>query len=264
MRLLLPLTLSAAVNAFVPQSTRSNHKSSSPSTLEARRSILPIIRRNRPSLRFPDFESLFDEIDQMMDRSVNSILTPTPSLFGNDEETSIIQRDIMKLRRPLGLQVTQDDNQYKVTMHVPDVEVENLDLQLDHDGRVLRLKGERSHEDEGMKLQSRFEKAVLLSPDIDTTKLAANMSGDILTIVAPKIESKEVLKRSNCTKIEIQFEQPEMLSSGIYEETRENDDVETAKAQVSVESVTNENPDVSNDHKVIPGEKKWPVKDFPY
>mmetsp|Transcript_5618 Transcript_5618/g.12235 ORF Transcript_5618/g.12235 Transcript_5618/m.12235 type:complete len:201 (-) Transcript_5618:107-709(-) len=200
-----------------------------------------------------------------MDSSVNSILTPTRALLGTDEDTSIDQRDIMKLRRPLGLQVTQDDNQYKVTMQVPDVEVENLDLQLDHDGRVLRLKGERSHEDEGMKLQSRFEKAVLLSPDIDTTKLAANMSGDTLTIVAPKIESKEVLGRPESTRIKICVEQPpEIDVAGKSESFFNSENSPKSKTRISVESVPEENPCVSDEHEVMPGEKKWPVKDFPY
>ncbi|KAL7469450.1 hypothetical protein ACHAXS_009695 [Conticribra weissflogii] len=260
MRLFFILTLSTAANAFIPQPSHANAKLSSPSSLEARRSVLPIIRRNRPSLRFPDFESLFDEIDHMMDDSVYSILGQ------RDKDTNIVQRDFMTIRRPLGFQVAQDDNQYKVTMHVPDVEVENLDLQLDHDGRVLRLKGEQIHEDKGMKIQSRFEKAVLLGPDIDTTKLAANMSGDTLTIVAPKIESKEVLGRPKSTKIKIHVDQhPEIEDAGKSESFGgyENN-TNAANTPFSAESGKDENSSVNNEHEVMPGEKKWPVKDFPY
>ena len=53
-----------------------------------------------------------------------------------------------------------------MAVHVPDVEAKDVDLQLDHDGRVLRLKDDRTHEEGDMKVQSRFEKAILVSPDV--------------------------------------------------------------------------------------------------
>ncbi len=202
----------------------------------------------------------------MMDDSVNSILSPTLSLLDKDKDSNIVQRDFMTIRRPFGLQVAQDDNQYKVTMHVPDVEVENLDLQLDHDGRVLRLKGEQIHEDKGMKIQSRFEKAVLLGPDIDTTKLAANISGDTLTIVAPKIESKAVSEIPESTKIEIRVDQHPEIEDADESKSfgRHENNNEAANTSFSIESGKDEHTGVSNEHEVMPGEKKWPVKDFPF
>ena len=67
--------------------------------------------------------------------------------------------------------------------------MEDIELQLDHDGRVLRLKGEKNNEEEGMTVSSTFEKAILLSPDVDTSQLEASLSGDTLTVVAPKVEN---------------------------------------------------------------------------
>ena len=45
----------------------------------------------------------------------------------------------------------------------------------------------------------------MLGPDVDTSKLAANMSEDSLTSVNPKIEKKEALEKTESTKIEIKI-----------------------------------------------------------
>ena len=164
-----------------------------------------------------------------------------------------------KLNHRLGFDVTQDENEYKVAVNVPtDVEVKDIDLQLDHDGRVLRLKGDRTHEEGGMKVQARFEKAILLAPDVDTAKLSANMSGDTLTVVAPKIEMKAALEGAENKKIEIKVtEQPQAaLEGGV--DTQENVPthlaVEDLKDETNVETKA---PDVER-------EQRWPVRDFPY
>jgi len=79
---------------------------------------------------------------------------------------------------------------------------------LEHDGRVLRLKGERNTEDGGMKVQSSFEKSILLAPDVDVKQLSATMNGDTLTVHAPKVVTKPALEEPKTEKIEIHFEEP--------------------------------------------------------
>lgn len=199
-------------------------------SLEARRSMLPVLRRS--DLFFPDIDSMLKEMDKMMESSLAPRF-PRPSL-------SLLDQDIfdeLKLRRPLGFEVTQDEKEYKVAVHVPEVEAKDIDLQLDSDGRVLRLKGERAHEDGGMKIQSRFEKAILLSPDVDTTKLAANMSGDTLTVFAPKIEKKTALEEAKNKKIEIKIEEPK---TGLQDVTEFTDDTPKAPTRLAVETLKNE------------------------
>jgi HSP20 family protein len=214
-------------------------------SLDARRSLFPVLRRG---FAFPDVDRVFDEMDELMETSFSTrfprpALSPTIKGFPED----------LRLRRPLGFDVTQDDKQYKVAVHVPDVSAEDVDLQLDHDGRVLRLKGERSHEEGGMKVCSRFEKAILLSPDVDTTKLAANMSGDTLTVVAPKIEKKEALDHAENKKIEIKVVGPP--------EAALQDDTPKAPTRLAVENLKQEE---KVDKPQGEGEAKWPARDFPY
>mmetsp|Transcript_8826 Transcript_8826/g.16148 ORF Transcript_8826/g.16148 Transcript_8826/m.16148 type:complete len:258 (+) Transcript_8826:103-876(+) len=245
--------------AVVPAVTRGFHLSGRPAatrtstSLAARRSMFPILRRS--DLFIPDIDRMFEEMDDMMESSLASTRFSRPyfSLLGRDTPEEL------KLRRPLGFEVTQDEKEYKVAVHVPDVEAKDVDLQLDHDGRVLRLKGDMTHEEGGMKIQSRFEKAILLSPDVDTTKLAANMSGDTLTVVAPKIEMKAALDKAQNKKIEIKVEEPRAaLQAGA---PGPSDDIQKASTRLALENMKDE---VLETKQTVEGEKTWPVRDFPY
>lgn len=228
-------------SAFVPGATQAGTVTST--SLEARRLLFPTLRR--PSLLFPDFDRMFDEVDEMMESSLATKTRP----FG------ILDGDMgLALKRPLGFDVTQDDHEYKVKMSVPDLEIKDLDLQLDHDGRVLRLKGDRFHEEGGMKVQSRFEKAILLSPDIDTSKLQANFSEGTLTVVAPKFDAKEVLKKVDTKldtkKIQIHFEEPQAVS--------------TVATKLPIETLKSETVEIKESAQKSSPEQKWPARDFPY
>ena len=162
----------------------------------------------------------------------------------------------LKLRRPLGFEVTQDDTEYKVAVHVPDVEAKDIDLQLDHDGRVLRLRGNRVHEDGGMKVQSRFEKTILLSPDVDTAKLAANMSG--------MIEKKLALDDAKDKKIEIKIEEPNVALQDDVEKPPTKLAVESLKDETAETPLEEESSSLKMQKPTLEGEARWPVRDFPY
>lgn len=230
--------------ALAPALTHGFHVAGRPAStrlstsIAARRSLLPTLRRSKSF--FQDFDTVFEEMDEMMEQSLTTSF-PRPSL-------SLLSKDFpeeLNLKRPLGFEVTQDEKEWKVAVNVPDVEPKDIDLQLDHDGRVLRLKGDRSHEDGGMKVQSRFEKAILLAPDVDTTKLAANLSGDTLTVFAPKIERKAAHDQATDKKIDIKIEEPDK-----------------APTQLAVENLKDEKVETKQTAK--PEEMKWPARDFPY
>ena len=224
-------------------------------SLDARRSLFPVLRR-RSDLFFPDsIDRVFQEMDEIMESSLTSLSGSSPSLLGRD--------DMMSRRRPLGFEVTEEEKEYKIAVHVPDVDANDINLQLDNDGRVLRLKGDRSREAGGMKVRSRFEKAILLGPDVDTSKLAANMSGDSLTIVAPKIEKKAVLGKAGSTKIEIKIGESntEKLKDIVENETTESTKVPT---RLAIENMKKEEPVEEAKHSGAQAGKKWPARDFPY
>jgi HSP20 family molecular chaperone IbpA len=215
-------------------------------SLEARRLLSPTLRRPRPSF-FTDFDRMFDEVEEMMEKSFGS-----HPLGLVDDETGLT------LKRPLGFDITQDEHEYKVSMNVPDVAAKNLDLQLDHDGRVLRLRGERMHEDSGFKVRSRFEKAILLSPDIDPSKLQANFdqTEGMLTVVAPKFDPHEVLekeaKKLDTKKIDIQLEEPK---AALESSTDTDASASTVTTKIPLESPTAEK--IENKESTL-----WPGKDY--
>lgn len=247
----LALAVPRLINGFYVASRHAATRTAT--SLAARRSMMPILRRS--DIFFPDINRMFDEMDEMMESSLATRFPrQLPSLSGKDIP------DELKLRRPLGFEVTQDEKEYKVAVHVPDVDAKDIDLQLDHDGRVLRVKGDRTHEEGGMKVQSRFEKAILLSPDVDTTKLAANLSGDTLTVVAPKIERKEALGMAENKKIEIKVLEPTAaLEDGTGPET---ETATTPPTRLAVENLKNEKTAAETVQQE--GEKRWPARDFPY
>lgn len=228
--------------AFAPATSKVGTATST--TLEARRVLFPTLRR--PSLLFPDFDRMFDEVDEMME---NSLAATRSSLLLNDDTSKGLA-----LKRPLGFDVTQDGHEYKVEISVPDVEAKDLNLQLDHDGRVLRLKGDKVYEEGGMKVQSRFEKAILLSPDIDTSQLHANMDKDTLTVIAPKFDPKDLLEKVDTNKadkkIEIQFSGPALGPS--------------ASTKLPVETLKDSDVKIKESTDTATPEQKWPVRDFPY
>ncbi|KAL9187793.1 hypothetical protein ACHAXT_006171 [Thalassiosira profunda] len=233
--------------AVAPTLTQGFHVASRPAatgtstSLAMRRSMFPVLRRGG---LFRDIDSLFREMDELMESSLASYPRPSLSL-----------PEALDQRRPLGFKIEEGESEYQMAIHAPDVEAKDLDLQLDHDGRVLRLKGERITEDGGMKVQSRFEKAFLLPPDVDTEKLAASLDGDTLSVVAPKIK-EEAPDEPKSKKIEISTDEPKAALESAMES-----DVEKAPTRLAVENLKDEKAEMK---KSVDPEQKWPTRDFPY
>lgn len=215
--------LSRAFTAAAPKMTKAGAATST--RLAARDPMmLPLLRRSRI---MHDFDRMFEEMDELMESSLAPFSRQRPFLSLADKS---MPTDL-QLRRPLGFEVEPGEKEYSIKVFVPDVDAKDLHLNLEHDGRVLRLKGERNTEDGGMKVQSRFEKAILLAPDIDLTKLSASMSGDTLTVHAPKVEAPKALEDAKTEQIEIHFEEPKAALEGAPTgETAEEKEEVTDKA----------------------------------
>lgn len=169
-------------------------------SLAARRSLFPVLRRS--DIFFPDLDRMFEEMQELDNSLATAFPRPGLSLLGRDMPKELASS------RFSGIEVVQDEKTYKVMFHAPDMEEKDIDLHLDNDGRTLRLKGDRKYNDGGMTVHSRFEKAILLSPDVDTKNLVADMSGGTITVVAPKIDM-EAPENALSKKIEIKVVEPE-------------------------------------------------------
>jgi HSP20 family molecular chaperone IbpA len=198
-------TLSRAFTAAAPQAKKAAAAATSTRLAVGRdHMMLPLLRRSRMMY---DIDRMFEEMDQMMESSLASFPRPYLSLADKNIPTDL------QLRRPLGFEIEPGEKEYNIKVHVPDVEAKDLNLHLQHDGRVLRLKGERNMEEGGMRVQSSFEKSILLAPDVDLTQLTASMTGDTLTVHAPKLEQMKSLEEKT-EQIPIHFEEPTAALEG--------------------------------------------------
>jgi len=257
------LAFTAPINAFHVGSITTNPTGVTSTSLEARRLMVPIVRR-RPtsSMFFPDVDRMFREMDEMMESSFAEF--SRPSMLARYP-----QAQGMGLRQPLGFDVTQDDKEFKVTMNLGDVEVKDVDLQLDSDGRVLRLKGNKVQEEGGMKIQSSFEKAILLHPDVDPEKISASFDGGVLSIVAPKVFEEVMAEEKKSKKIDIHLIEAKHDDAGAVADTLrpKNDELPSAPTRLAVETMKNEKVDMKKSAAASENEKpekKWPARDFPY
>ena len=249
-----------ATQAFHVGSTNSNPTAITSTSLEARSMLAPMIRRRRAASTtfFPDVDRIFREMDEMIESSFDEFSRPSSMLTLKEYP----QAQGLGLRQPLRFDVTQDEKEFKVTMNLGDVDLKDIDLQLDADGRVLRLRGNKVQEDSGMKIQSSFEKAILLHPDVDKDLISASFNQGVLSIVAPKVVKDEVVEEKKPMKIDIHVTE----AKSEMDATTPEPELPNTPTRLAVETMKNEK--VATEKSPVEDkdeyEKKWPIRDFPY
>jgi len=89
-------------------------------------------------------------------------------------------------------EVTQNDKQFRLAVDVPGVKPDHLTIELEQNGQVLHLSGDRkttkktdtSFEESEFKFDKRFT----LGKNLDTTKITAHLADGVLTLTAPKLD----------------------------------------------------------------------------
>ncbi len=128
-----------------------------------------------------------DEMDRIFERLWNNPFAAIESQdrwFGDYSQTEFMPR----------LDVTDDDNNLRVTIEAPGVDPKDFDIELS-DG-VMTIRGEKRREetrtDEGCYRLERsygsFQRIVPLPSEIDTTRCEAKFDKGIVTIKLPKTE----------------------------------------------------------------------------
>eukprot|EP00586_Coscinodiscus_wailesii_P000727 CAMPEP_0172485180 /NCGR_PEP_ID=MMETSP1066-20121228/13055_1 /TAXON_ID=671091 /ORGANISM="Coscinodiscus wailesii, Strain CCMP2513" /LENGTH=170 /DNA_ID=CAMNT_0013250219 /DNA_START=116 /DNA_END=628 /DNA_ORIENTATION=+ len=102
-----------------------------------------------------------------------------PSLITNNEKS------IMKRSSP-HYEITEDENKFQIAVDVPGMKKDNLSVQLEHGGRVLKLAGNRSVKKGNSMLDTKFEKQICISRNVDASKISADLADGVLVITAPK------------------------------------------------------------------------------
>lgn len=83
-------------------------------------------------------------------------------------------------------EITDNDQRFQVAVDVPGVKMEDINVSLEEDGKILTISGQRESSNERYSFTSRFSQSFSLDPAIETDKFTANLKNGVLIIAAPK------------------------------------------------------------------------------
>jgi HSP20 family molecular chaperone IbpA len=86
-------------------------------------------------------------------------------------------------------QVHEDDKMYTVSVDVPGVRAEVMNIKIDNN--VLHLSGGRKIQDGKNVSERKFEYRMTLGDDVQMDKISANLADGVLKLTAPKVEVKK-------------------------------------------------------------------------
>ena len=85
-------------------------------------------------------------------------------------------------------EVTENDKQFRLAVDVPGVKPDHMMIELENNGRVLHISGDRKEKTDTSYKEFKFDKRFTLGRNLDTSKIAAHLSDGVLVLTAPKIE----------------------------------------------------------------------------
>jgi len=92
------------------------------------------------------------------------------------------------LRSSPGYEIKESTGTYQIAIDVPEgIKASDMKVELEQDGSVLHLTGERKTEKNNRVVHTRFDKHFSIGPNIDVEQLSANLDDGVLVVKAPKI-----------------------------------------------------------------------------
>ena len=108
-------------------------------------------------------------------------LALTPSLIASNNNAILT-------RSSPHYEITEDDKKFQIAVDVPGVKKNDMTVQLEHGGRVLKLAGHRNVKKGNSVSETKFEQCLSISSNVDVSKLTANLADGVLIVTAPKKE----------------------------------------------------------------------------
>ena len=144
---------------------------------------------------FMSSNALFSGFDDFFSTPFMTDVAATPFLTNLDRNAGMVLR-----RSSPCYEVTEDDKQFQLAMDVPGVKKQDLDISLEHGGRVLKVTGGRKirqtlADGSITSSESKFEKSFTMDRTVDTTNITANLTDGVLVISAPKDPASNDVKK---------------------------------------------------------------------
>lgn len=144
-------------------------------------------------------------------------------------------------------EVVNNPTKFQVAVDVPGVKMQDMDITVEDDGTVLSIYGERKSWDESKTFISKFAKSFSLDETIEVEKITATLQNGVLTVSAPKKETKPI--EENVRKITIVEVEDDTSSSA----TKDGEEVAKEEVDVVVAAEEAQADDV-DDKKDVPPE----------
>jgi len=91
--------------------------------------------------------------------------------------------------------ITQDEKHIQLALEVPAGATANdINLSLEENDRILKISGEATQEEEGISVQSSFNRSFTLGRNVDTDNISASLDNGVLKINAPKLSKEETVR----------------------------------------------------------------------
>ena len=90
--------------------------------------------------------------------------------------------------------IKDNEDKYEIAIDVPGIKANDIKVQVEQGGRILRLSGERKSRHDNTVTEYTFERQFTLSNDIDASKVEANINDGVLVVTLLKDEARHVVK----------------------------------------------------------------------
>lgn len=99
--------------------------------------------------------------------------------------------DMMLLKSSPGYEINEQEGKYMISVDLPGVKREDMNVDLEDDGKVVHIYGGRKVVKGGETMETKFSKRFTIGDNVDVDKISANLKDGVLTLTAPIKEKVE-------------------------------------------------------------------------
>jgi HSP20 family protein len=135
----------------------------------------------------PIINNMFD--DEFFTSPMRPLYAPMPLMRSLESNANATLRQSSPC-----YEIHEDDAKFQLSVEVPGVKAEDITIQIEQNGRLMRVAGDRKVKKGDEVTETHFEKSFSLGKTIDANKVTANLADGILVVTAPKDEAKAPVK----------------------------------------------------------------------